>query len=135
MRCMPMRSRPMRCTPMRYTPMRRTSIRCTPIIQIFRITIYVRSTPHANSPSPKFALEFAPPIHSAWLGSRLGVSISIFQAGLLERLLHRQLALDAQRIYPGASQTKGLADCHCAAKSSRYQPIGDFYNMELFDAV
>jgi hypothetical protein len=29
-----------------------------------RKTICVRSTPHANSPSPEFALEIAPLIHS-----------------------------------------------------------------------
>jgi hypothetical protein len=28
-----------------------------------------------------------------------------------------------------------FADCHCVAESSRYQLIGDFYNMELFDTV
>jgi hypothetical protein len=39
-------------------------MRCTPIVQIFRITICVRNTPHANSPSPEIALEIAPPIHS-----------------------------------------------------------------------
>jgi SNF2 family DNA or RNA helicase len=32
-----------------------------------RKTIYVRSTPHANSPSPEFALDIAPLIHSAGL--------------------------------------------------------------------
>jgi hypothetical protein len=31
----------------------------------------VRNTPHANSPSPEFALEIAPPIHSGHAGNGL----------------------------------------------------------------
>jgi hypothetical protein len=50
-------------TPIRYMPVRCTPIRCTPM-RCHRKTICVRSTPHANSSSPEFALEFAPPIHS-----------------------------------------------------------------------
>src|ERR1700722_15978629 len=73
MRCVPMRSTPMRYTPTRCTPtrcmlMRCTSMRCMPTrctpMRCHRITICVRNTPHANSPSPEFALEIAPPIHS-----------------------------------------------------------------------
>jgi hypothetical protein len=35
-----------------------------------RITICVRSAPHANSPSPELALESAPPIHFAAAAER-----------------------------------------------------------------
>jgi hypothetical protein len=60
-RCTPTRCTPTRCTPTRCMPMRCTPMRC------HRKTICVRSTPHANSPSPEFALEIAPLIHSAGL--------------------------------------------------------------------
>jgi hypothetical protein len=62
-RCTPTRCTPTRCTPTRCTPMRCMPMRCTPM-RCHRKTICVRSTPHANSPSPEFALEIAPLIHS-----------------------------------------------------------------------
>jgi hypothetical protein len=58
--CMPTRCMPTRCTPMR----------------CHRITICVRNTPHANSPSPEFALEIAPSIHSGRLRSSTALATS-----------------------------------------------------------
>jgi hypothetical protein len=73
----------MRSTPMRYTPTRRM------LMRYHRKAICVRSTPHANSPSPELALEFAPLIRSEGQLSKKSIVVSPVAASL-----HASLTLE-----------------------------------------